>query len=106
MNDEHGWDEDGIFNFEGGCYAKTINLKEENEPEIYRAITTDVCFHHLFFKCQNFNFFFSFFCPDYDNISKTQNGRVSYPIYHIPNWHKPQIADHVRFHDTFQIFFF
>eukprot|EP00941_MAST-03F_sp_MAST-3F-sp1_P003962 g3962.t1 len=87
-DDEHGWDEDGIFNFEGGCYAKTINLKEENEPEIYRAITTDALLENVHYDADN--------RPDYDNVEKTQNGRVSYPIYHIPNWHKPQMADHPK----------
>jgi ATP-dependent phosphoenolpyruvate carboxykinase len=87
-DDEHGWDEDGIFNFEGGCYAKTINLKEENEPEIYRAITTDALLENVHQNPDG--------TPDYDNVEKTQNGRVSYPIYHIPNWHEPQMADHPK----------
>ena len=85
-DDEHGWDDDGIFNFEGGCYAKTINLKEENEPEIYRAIKTDALLENVYLNNDN--------TPDYDNVSKTQNGRVSYPIYHIDNWHEPQMAGH------------
>lgn len=85
-DDEHGWDEEGIFNFEGGCYAKTINLTEENEPDIFRAIKTDALLENVH---QNEDG-----SPDYDNVEKTQNGRVSYPIYHIDNWHKPQMADH------------
>merc|ERR1712157_307655 len=85
-DDEHGWDEDGIFNFEGGCYAKTINLSEENEPDIYRAIKTDALLENCTMKEDG--------SPDYDDVSKTQNGRVSYPIYHIPNYHKPQMAGH------------
>ncbi len=87
-DDEHGWDDDGIFNFEGGCYAKTINLKEENEPEIYKAIKKNALLENVFVDDEN--------KPDYDNISKTQNGRVSYPINHIDNWHEPQIAGHPK----------
>jgi len=85
-DDEHGWDEDGIFNFEGGCYAKTINLTEDNEPDIYRAIKTDALLENVHQNTDG--------SPDYDNVEKTQNGRVSYPIYHIDNWHKPQMAEH------------
>ena len=85
-DDEHGWDDDGIFNFEGGCYAKTINLTEDNEPDIYRAIKTDALLENVHQNTDG--------SPDYDNVEKTQNGRVSYPIYHIDNWHKPQMAEH------------
>jgi phosphoenolpyruvate carboxykinase (ATP) len=85
-DDEHGWDDEGIFNFEGGCYAKTINLTEENEPDIFRAIKTDALLENVHQNNDG--------SPDYDNVEKTQNGRVSYPIYHIDNWHKPQMADH------------
>ena len=84
--DEHGWDEDGIFNFEGGCYAKTINLSEDTEPEIYRAIKRNAMLENVHLDNDN--------VPDYFNVEKTQNGRVSYPISHIPNYHKPQMADH------------
>ena len=87
-DDEHGWDDDGLFNFEGGCYAKTINLKEENEPEIYRAIKKNALLENVFVDEEN--------KPDYDNVSKTQNGRVSYPINHIDNWHEPQVAGHPK----------
>lgn len=87
-DDEHGWDDDGVFNFEGGCYAKTINLSEENEPDIYRAIKKDALLENIY---QNEDG-----TPDYSNTSKTQNGRVSYPIYHIDNWHKPQMAGHPK----------
>ena len=85
-DDEHGWDEDGIFNFEGGCYAKTIDLKEENEPEIYRAIRKNALLENVWINDDN--------TPDYKNVTKTQNGRVSYPITHIDNVHKSQCADH------------
>jgi len=79
-DDEHGWDEDGIFNFEGGCYAKTIDLTEENEPEIYRAIKKDALMENVWIDENG--------TPDYFNPSKTENGRVSYPLHHIPN-HEP-----------------
>ena len=79
-DDEHGWDDDGIFNFEGGCYAKTINLTEETEPDIYRAIKRDAMLENVAIDDKN--------APDYFDVSKTQNGRVSYPLFHIDN-HQP-----------------
>lgn len=79
-DDEHGWDDDGIFNFEGGCYAKTINLTEDTEPEIYRAIKRDAMLENVMVSDDN--------KPDYFDVSKTQNGRVSYPLFHIDN-HQP-----------------
>jgi ATP-dependent phosphoenolpyruvate carboxykinase len=85
-DDEHGWDNDGIFNFEGGCYAKTINLSEDNEPEIYRAVKRNAMLENVAIRADG--------TPDYDDVTKTQNGRVSYPIDHIPNWHEPQMAGH------------
>ena len=125
-DDEHGWDEEGVYNFEGGCYAKTINLTEKTEPDIYRAIHTDALLENV--KIQDDG------NPDYFDVSKTENGRVSYPIvstvysamkfctcfpsfqkvslsflpssfspqlhsfcilqFHIPNYHKPQVAGH------------
>ena len=87
-DDEHGWDDDGIFNFEGGCYAKTINLSEENEPDIYKAIKQGALLENVWQNDDG--------TPDYDNVSKTQNGRVSYPIDHIANWHQPQQAGHPK----------
>ena len=83
-DDEHGWDDQGIFNFEGGCYAKTIDLVEENEPDIFRAIRTNALLENVTSDENN--------VPDYFNTDKTQNGRVSYPIDHIRNWHEPQKA--------------
>lgn len=85
-DDEHGWDEDGIFNFEGGCYAKTIDLTEENEPDIYRAIKKNALLENVAMDGD--------FVPDFFNTEKTQNGRVSYPIDHISNWHEPQKGTH------------
>ena len=87
-DDEHGWDDDGIFNFEGGCYAKTINLEEKNEPEIFKAIRTDALLENVHINEDG--------TPDYFNVEKTQNGRVSYPINHIENWHEAQVADHPK----------
>jgi len=88
-DDEHGWDDDGVFNFEGGCYAKTINLTEQTEPDIYRAIKTDALLENVMLHNEG-----DLKVPNYANVSKTQNGRVSYPIFHIPNYHKEQMAGH------------
>jgi len=85
-DDEHGWDEEGVFNFEGGCYAKTINLAEETEPDIYRAIKTDALLENVKILDDK--------TPDYSDVSITQNGRVSYPIFHIDGYHKPQMGGH------------
>ncbi len=80
-DDEHGWDDDGIFNFEGGCYAKTINLNAEDEPDIYRAIRRDALLENVVVDADG--------KIDYSDSSKTENTRVSYPIYHIDNIVKP-----------------
>ncbi len=80
-DDEHGWDDDGVFNFEGGCYAKTINLDEASEPDIYRAIRRDALLENVVVNAAGI--------IDYADSSKTQNTRVSYPIYHIDNIVKP-----------------
>jgi len=80
-DDEHGWDNDGIFNFEGGCYAKCIKLRKEDEPEIYDAIRRDALLENLVILPDG--------TIDFDNDSKTENTRVSYPIYHINKIVKP-----------------
>jgi phosphoenolpyruvate carboxykinase (ATP) len=80
-DDEHGWDDDGIFNLEGGCYAKCIKLSKENEPDIYNAIRRDALLENLVVLSDG--------TIDFDNASKTENTRVSYPIYHIKNIVKP-----------------
>jgi phosphoenolpyruvate carboxykinase (ATP) len=80
-DDEHGWDDDGIFNFEGGCYAKCIRLSKENEPDIYKAIKRDALLENVVVRDDG--------SIDFDNDSKTENTRVSYPIYHINNIVKP-----------------
>ena len=80
-DDEHGWDDDGVFNFEGGCYAKTIRLSEEAEPDIYHAIRRDALLENVTVRADG--------SVDFDDASKTENTRVSYPIYHIDNIVKP-----------------
>ncbi|WP_340618569.1 phosphoenolpyruvate carboxykinase (ATP) [Xenorhabdus entomophaga] len=80
-DDEHGWDDDGVFNFEGGCYAKTINLSKEAEPDIYHAIRRDALLENVTVLADG--------TVDFNDGSKTENTRVSYPIYHIDNIVKP-----------------
>jgi phosphoenolpyruvate carboxykinase (ATP) len=85
-DDEHGWDEKGIFNFEGGCYAKTINLSKENEPDIYNAIKRDALLENVTVR-ENGSI-------DFADSSITENTRVSYPIYHINKIVLPSKAGH------------
>ena len=80
-DDEHGWDDAGVFNFEGGCYAKCINLSKENEPDIYHAIRRDALLENVTVHDDG--------SIDFFDGSKTENTRVSYPIYHIDNIVKP-----------------
>jgi phosphoenolpyruvate carboxykinase (ATP) len=80
-DDEHGWDDEGVFNFEGGCYAKTIDLSKENEPDIYGAIKRDALLENVTVDANG--------TIDFKDGSVTQNTRVSYPIYHIQNIVKP-----------------
>ncbi len=80
-DDEHGWDDDGVFNFEGGCYAKTINLDKDSEPDIYNAIKRDALLENVTVD-ENGKI-------DFTDDSVTKNTRVSYPIYHIHNIVKP-----------------
>ncbi|WP_188014130.1 phosphoenolpyruvate carboxykinase (ATP) [Photobacterium damselae] len=80
-DDEHGWDDHGVFNFEGGCYAKTINLSKEAEPDIYNAIHRDALLENVTVRGDG--------SIDFNDGSKTENTRVSYPIYHIDNIVKP-----------------
>ena len=76
-DDEHGWDDNGIFNFEGGCYAKVINLSKENEPDIYGAIKRNALLENVTVDKDG--------KIDFADKSVTENTRVSYPIYHIKN---------------------
>ncbi|MEI7182942.1 phosphoenolpyruvate carboxykinase (ATP) [Pectobacterium carotovorum] len=80
-DDEHGWDDDGVFNFEGGCYAKTIKLSKEAEPDIFGAIKRDALLENVTVLADG--------TVDFNDGSKTENTRVSYPIYHIHNIVKP-----------------
>ncbi|MDP6909613.1 MAG: phosphoenolpyruvate carboxykinase (ATP), partial [Flavobacteriales bacterium] len=77
-DDEHGWDGDTVFNFEGGCYAKCIDLTKENEPQIWDAIKFGAL-------VENTNFYPGTSTVDYENVEKTENTRCAYPIYHIDN---------------------
>ena len=80
-DDEHGWDDEGVFNYEGGCYAKTIDLNINNEPGIFKAIRRDALLENVTVNSDGL--------VDYSDTSVTQNTRVSYPIYHIDNIVKP-----------------
>ena len=80
-DDEHGWDDDGVFNYEGGCYAKVINLSKESEPDIYNAIRRDALLENVTVDANG--------KIDFSDKSVTENTRVSYPIYHIENIVKP-----------------
>jgi phosphoenolpyruvate carboxykinase (ATP) len=81
-DDEHGWDDEGVFNFEGGCYAKCINLSKEKEPDIYHAIKRNALLENLMYDEKTG-------VVDFKDASKTENTRVSYPIFHIDNIVKP-----------------
>ena len=80
-DDEHGWDNEGVFNYEGGCYAKVINLDKESEPDIYNAIKRDALLENVTVASDG--------TIDFADKTVTENTRVSYPIYHIENIVKP-----------------
>ena len=80
-DDEHGWDDEGVFNYEGGCYAKVINLDKDSEPDIYNAIKRDALLENVTVAADG--------KIDFTDKSVTENTRVSYPIYHINNIVKP-----------------
>ena len=80
-DDEHGWDNEGVFNYEGGCYAKVINLDKESEPDIYNAIKRDALLENVTVDANG--------KIDFADKSVTENTRVSYPIHHIENIVKP-----------------
>ena len=81
-DDEHGWADDSVFNFEGGCYAKVIKLDKESEPDIYNAIRRDALLENVTVDAQG--------KIDFNDKSVTENTRVSYPIYHINNIVRPE----------------
>jgi phosphoenolpyruvate carboxykinase (ATP) len=85
-DDEHGWDNNGVFNYEGGCYAKTINLSQENEPDIWRAIRRDALLENVTVRQDG--------TIDFADGSVTENTRVSYPIYFINKIVLPSKAGH------------
>lgn len=86
-DDEHGWSDENIFNFEGGCYAKCIHLDKEKEPQIFSAIKSGALVENVTF-IQGTNIL------DFDNAEITENTRVSYPIEFVPNAAKPSLGDH------------
>ncbi|HNM47252.1 MAG TPA: phosphoenolpyruvate carboxykinase (ATP), partial [Candidatus Sumerlaeota bacterium] len=88
-DDEHGWSEDGIFNFEGGCYAKCINLSQEKEPEIFQAIRFGSVLENVVFDEDTHE-------VDYKDGSITENTRCSYPLEYIPNVKLPAVGGHPR----------
>jgi phosphoenolpyruvate carboxykinase (ATP) len=85
-DDEHGWTDDGIFNFEGGCYAKLIGLTEEREPEIYNAIRRGAIVENVMFYAGTNKI-------NFDDGTITENTRVSYPLYFIDNAQEPSIGN-------------
>ena len=87
-DDEHGWDDNGVFNYEGGCYAKVISLSQENEPDIWQAIKRDALLENVTVREDG--------SVDYADGSKTENTRVSYPIYHINKIVLPSRAGHAK----------
>lgn len=86
-DDEHGWDNNGVFNYEGGCYAKVIDLSAEKEPDIFRAIKRDALLENVVVNDG---------VSDYTDGSITENTRVSYPIYHINKIVLPSKAGHAK----------
>lgn len=87
-DDEHGWDEHGIFNFEGGCYAKVINLDPSSEPEIHAAIKPKAILENVVHNEHGM--------VDFSDDSKTENTRVSYPIHHIENFQEGMCGGHPK----------
>jgi len=84
-DDEHGWTDTTVFNFEGGCYAKTIDLSREKEPQIFDAIKFGAILENIGFEDDGVT-------PDYENCEKTENTRVSYPLHHIDNTMDPSVG--------------
>jgi phosphoenolpyruvate carboxykinase (ATP) len=89
-DDEHCWSDDGVFNIEGGCYAKAINLSREREPEIFDAIKFGAVLENVKFTNASSK------AVDYDNIDITENTRACYPLEHIPNAKFPSVGGHPK----------
>ncbi|WP_405380142.1 phosphoenolpyruvate carboxykinase (ATP) [Phascolarctobacterium sp.] len=87
-DDEHGWSKDGIFNIEGGCYAKCVHLSEYTEPQIFRAIRKNTVLENVILD-ENGD-------PDYDDIALTENTRAAYPLTYIDNALLPSVAGHPK----------
>jgi len=88
-DDEHGWSDRGVFNIEGGCYAKCIKLSQEGEPQIWNAIRFGSVLENVILDPESR-------VPDYDDASKTENTRVTYPVSYIPNAVIPSVGGHPR----------
>ncbi len=88
-DDEHGWSDNGVFNIEGGCYAKCINLSQEKEPEIFGAISFGSVLENVVLDSETR-------IPDYDDNSLTENTRAAYPIHNIDNIVVPSVAGHPK----------
>lgn len=89
-DDEHCWTDDGVFNIEGGCYAKAINLSEEAEPEIYHSIKYGAILENVLYEEGNHG------KVDYTNVSLTENTRCAYPLEHMPNVKIPAMGGHPK----------
>lgn len=89
-DDEHCWTDKGIFNIEGGCYAKCINLKEEQEPEIYNAIRFGSILENVKFFDETYNI------VNFEDCSITENTRACYPLEYIPNSKIPAVGGHPK----------
>ncbi|HEY3876011.1 MAG TPA: phosphoenolpyruvate carboxykinase [Candidatus Kapabacteria bacterium] len=87
-DDEHGWSDTGVFNFEGGCYAKCIKLSKEQEPEIWNAIRRGALLENVVIDANG--------VPDYNDTSKTENTRVAYPLDYIENAVEPSVGGHPK----------
>ena len=96
-DDEHGWSDDGVFNFEGWCYAKVIRLNKDDEPDIYNAIRHGALLENVVFNKENYKI-------DFDDGAKTENTRVSYPLTHIENSLYAKGQDSITTHPKTVIF--